>query len=238
MNEATRVLGRDGELPEGAAKRAAVEDMFDRVAPGYDRMNRVISLGMDRRWRRRAIRDLGLPVGSRVLDLACGTGDLCRDLEAAGCAPVGIDLSQGMLMSARTGAPLVRGDGEALPLASGALDGVICGFAMRNFVDLAAVLIECARVLRAGGRVAMLDAAVPEHALLRAGYTVWFRGAVPVLGRLLSRDAEAYRYLPRSTAYLDTPQALVATFRDAGFHDVVRTTMTAGAVQLLTGTRA
>jgi demethylmenaquinone methyltransferase/2-methoxy-6-polyprenyl-1,4-benzoquinol methylase len=237
VKDATRVLGRDGELPEGSEKRQAVEDMFDRVAPGYDRMNRVISLGMDRRWRRRAIRDLALPAGARVLDLACGTGDLCRDLEAAGLAPVGIDISEGMLTAARTEAPLVRGDGQALPVRTGGLDGVVCGFAMRNFVDLDAVLAECARVLRPGGRVAMLDAAIPERALLRAGNAVWFRGAVPVLGRVLSRDPEAYRYLPRSTAYLPEPAALVAAFGGAGFGDVVRSTMTGGSVQLLTGTR-
>ena len=237
MKDATRVLGRDGELLEGSEKRQAVEDMFDRVAPGYDRMNRVISLGMDRRWRRRAIRDLALPAGARVLDLACGTGDLCRDLEAAGLAPVGIDISEGMLTAARTEAPLVRGDGQALPVRTGGLDGVVCGFAMRNFVDLDAVLAECARVLRPGGRVAMLDAAIPERALLRAGNAVWFRGAVPVLGRVLSRDPEAYRYLPRSTAYLPEPAALVAAFGGAGFGDVVRSTMTGGSVQLLTGTR-
>lgn len=237
MNDTTRVLGRDGELPEGSAKRQAVEDMFDRVAPRYDRMNRVISLGMDRRWRRRTIRDLGLSAGSRVLDLACGTGDLCRDLEAAGLAPVGLDRSDGMLTAARTDAPLVRGDGEALPLPGAVLDGVVCGFAMRNFVDLAAVLAECARVLRRGGRIAVLDASVPEHALLRAGNAVWFRGAVPVLGRVLSRDPEAYRYLPRSTAYLPEPRALIELFRDAGFDHVVRATMTGGSVQLLTGTR-
>jgi demethylmenaquinone methyltransferase/2-methoxy-6-polyprenyl-1,4-benzoquinol methylase len=109
---------------------------------------------------------------------------------------------------------------------------------MRNFVDLGAVLAECARVLRPAGRVAMLDAAVPERALLRAGNAVWFRGAVPVLGRVLSRDPEAYRYLPRSTAYLPEPAALVAAFGGAGFDDVVRATMTGGSVQLLTGTHA
>jgi demethylmenaquinone methyltransferase/2-methoxy-6-polyprenyl-1,4-benzoquinol methylase len=231
------VLGRDGALPEGEEKRQAVEAMFDRVAPGYDRMNRVISLGMDRRWRRCAIAGLALAPGERVLDLACGTGDLCRDLTASALVPIGIDVSEGMLRAATTDAPLVRGDGAALPVPDGALDGLVCGFAMRNFVDLTAVLEECARVLRPAGRIAMLDAAVPGNPVMRAGNAVWFRGAVPMLGRLFARDAEAYRYLPRSTAYLPDAAALVAAFEAAGFESVERTTMTGGSVQLVTGTR-
>lgn len=230
-------VARDASLPEGAEKRRAVEDMFDRVAPDYDRMNRVISLGLDRGWRRRTVEALDLAAGAQVLDLACGTGDLCRDLLRAGHAPVGVDFSEGMLAAARSDAPLVRGDGEALPFRTGALDGVICGFALRNFADLDAVFAECGRVVRHGGRVSYLDAAVPEGALLRAGNALWFRGAVPLLGRLLSRDPAAYRYLPRSTAYLPAADELQARLRGAGFDDVRRSTMTGGSVQLLTGTR-
>ena len=235
---AAPVLGRDGSLPQGDEKRRAVDDMFDRVAPRYDRMNRVISLGLDRRWRRRTVASLGLPTGARVLDLACGTGDLSRDLADAGYVPVGLDRSDGMLAAARTRAPLVRGDGETLPFPDGSLDGVVCGFALRNFVGLATVLGECARVLRAGGALAALDAAVPEHMLLRAGNAVWFRGAVPLLGRLLAHNADAYRYLPRSTAYLPAPAVLLGMVRDAGFASAVRVTMTGGSVQLLTGVKA
>ncbi|MEX0663577.1 MAG: ubiquinone/menaquinone biosynthesis methyltransferase [Acidimicrobiia bacterium] len=238
MSAHTPVLGSDGALPEGPEKRRAVEAMFDRVAPGYDRMNRVISLGLDRRWRRRAIRALALPSGSHVLDLACGTGDLCEDLADAQHRATGIDLSEGMLAAARTAAPLVRGDAEALPFREATFDGVVCGFALRNFVELADVLTACARAVRPGGRFAAVDAAVPSHPVMRFGNALWFRGAVPVLGRLLSRDPEAYRYLPRSTAYLPDPAELVEQLRRAGFTDVERTTMTGGSVQLLTGTRA
>jgi demethylmenaquinone methyltransferase/2-methoxy-6-polyprenyl-1,4-benzoquinol methylase len=212
--------------------------MFDRVAPGYDRMNRVISLGLDHRWRRRAIAALALPSGAQVLDVACGTGDFCRDLTSVGSHAIGVDVSEGMLRAAHTDAPLVRGDAEQLPFDDASFDGIVCGFALRNFVDLGVVLTECARVVRRGGRLAALDAAVPEHALLRAGNALWFRGAVPLLGRLLSRDPEAYRYLPRSTAYLPPPAELLDVLRRAGFADPVRSTMTGGSVQLLTGTRA
>jgi len=227
-----------GGLPEGPEKRQAVEEMFDRVAPGYDRMNRIISLGRDTRWRKRTVEALGLPRGSLVLDLACGTGDLCRDLADAGYRAVGIDFSAGMLARAHTDAPLVRGDAQALPLRDRAVDGVVCGFALRNFVEVRAVFDECARVLRPGGRFAALDAAVPERVIMRAGNTVWFRGAVPLLGRFLARDADAYRYLPRSTAYLPPPRALLDLLHEAGFAGSARRTMTGGSVQLITGTRA
>ena len=152
----TPVLGHHGALPQGDAKHDAVEEMFDRLAPRYDRMNRVISLGLDRRWRQRTVDALGVPPGARVLDLACGTGDLCRDLIRAGHAPIGVDLSFGMLAAARTGAPLVQGDALRLPVPDGSVDGVTCGFALRNFVDLAPFLAELGRVTRPGGRIALL----------------------------------------------------------------------------------
>ncbi|MFN8035323.1 MAG: ubiquinone/menaquinone biosynthesis methyltransferase [Acidimicrobiia bacterium] len=228
---------KTAELPAGAAKAPAVEAMFDRISGRYDRMNRVISLGQDRRWRRHAIDALGLPGSATVLDLACGTGDLCNDATARGYRPVGVDFSAGMLASARTTAPLVRGDATNLPVPDASVDGVVCGFALRNFADLVAFFAECARVLRPGGRLASLDAAVPERALMRAGHHVWFRWTVPALGRVLAHDREAYAYLPASTAYLPSPRELVALVERAGFADVVRTTFTGGAVQLLTGTR-
>ena len=232
-----RVFDDHGELPQGAEKEVAVEAMFDRIAPTYDRANRVISLGQDRRWRRRTIAALSVPRGSTVLDLACGTGDLCRDLEAVGQHPIGVDVSVGMLANARTLAPLVRADVLRLPIPDGAVDGIVCGFALRNFVDLTAFFSECARVLRPGGRLAALDAAIPESAVMRAGHKVFFMGMVPVLGRIVAGDAEAYRYLPKSTAYLPPVEELLALAGRAGFISVARQTMTGGAVQLLTGTR-
>jgi demethylmenaquinone methyltransferase/2-methoxy-6-polyprenyl-1,4-benzoquinol methylase len=235
---APHVLGHDGSLPQGQAKHSAVEGMFDRLAPRYDRMNRIISLGMDKGWRRHTVDALAAVGGGTVLDLACGTGDLCRDLAARGYSPIGLDFSAGMLAAATVGAPLVRGDGAVLPFATARADGVTCGFALRNFVDLNAVFAECARVLRPGGRLAALDATVPTNPVMRAGNAVWFRGAVPLLGRLVARDAEAYRYLPKSTAYLPPVEELAARLRTAGFRDVRHTTFTGGSVLLLTGTRA
>ena len=223
-------------LPTGDEKRTTVTAMFDRVAPSYDRLNRLISLGQDRRWRRHAIDALAARPGDRVLDLACGTGDLCRELAAAGCRPVGFDLSPGMLEHARVVAPLVLADALQLPLPDATADGITCGFALRNFTDLSAFARECVRVLRPGGRVSLLDAAEPTGTFTRFGHSIWFRHAVPRIGGLLG-DGAAYRYLPASTAYLPDPIAIVNLFTDAGLADVRRRTFTGGAVQLITGRR-
>jgi demethylmenaquinone methyltransferase/2-methoxy-6-polyprenyl-1,4-benzoquinol methylase len=225
-------------LPVGDEKRVMVESMFDGVAPRYDRLNRIISLGLDQGWRRRTVATLGLPAGARVIDLACGTGDLCDDVRAAGYRPFGFDVSAGMLAVAHTTAPLVRSDVLVLPVPDGSVDGVTCGFALRNFVDLPTFFAECGRVLRPGGRIAALDAAEPENPVMRIGNSVWFRGIVPWIGARFSDNPAAYRYLPASTAYLPPGPALMDQVRAAGFDAVGRRTMMGGSVQLLTATRA
>jgi demethylmenaquinone methyltransferase/2-methoxy-6-polyprenyl-1,4-benzoquinol methylase len=232
---AARAVERD--LPQGGEKRLAVETMFDRIAPRYDLVNRVISLGQDRRWRRHTVSALRLPPGATVVDVGCGTGDLCDVLAAAGHRAVGVDVSAGMLAAAHTTAPLVRADALTLPIRDGAVDGVVTGFALRNLVDLDRFFGECARVVRPGGRVVALETAEPASSLARAGHHVWFRHVVPFLGARLSHDADAYRYLPRSSAYLPPTPELLALVSAAGFTAVERRTFTAGAVQLITGTR-
>jgi len=226
------------ELPEGDEKRRSVETMFDRVAPNYDHMNRVISLGLDRGWRRHTLDELGLPGGSLVLDLACGTGDLAQELTDRGARAIGVDFSAGMLAASNVSTPLVRGDAARLPLRDAGFDGVVSGFALRNFVELTGVFSEVARVLRSGGRFAALDATVPTNPLLRIGNAIWFRGAVPLLGRLLAHDAAAYSYLPRSTAYLPPPQVLADALGEAGFVDARHHTLLGGSVLVLSATRA
>lgn len=223
-------------LPQGAEKQRMVRDMFDAIAPRYDLVNRIMTFRLDVRWRKRAVQDLALPPGSRVLDLAAGTGDLCRDLTAAGHHPIGVDLSFGMLAAARTTAPLVHADALRLPMPDASVDGATCGFALRNFVDLGAFLVELGRVVRPGGRIALLEVAEPPNPIMRLGHGVYFGKVVPRIGALLS-DASAYRYLPRSVAYLPAPDELVAMIRDAGFADATRTTLSGGISQLLVGTR-
>ncbi len=223
-------------LPQGDAKVVAVRDMFDAIAPRYDRLNRIISFRLDVRWRHRAVRELALRPGSRVIDLASGTGDLCIDLQSAGLVPFSFDLSFGMLSADRSGAPLVQADILRLPLPEAAVDGVTCGFALRNLVDLDAFFGELARVTRPGGRIALLDVGIPHNAVVRWGNDIYFGRVVPRIGALLS-DGAAYRYLPKSVEYLPSPDDMVTSLTAAGFDDVRHSQLSGGLTQLLTGTR-
>ncbi len=227
--------GRAG-LPSGPEKTELVRTMFDTIAPRYDLVNRMMTFRLDQRWRRQAAQALGLPRGSRVLDLACGTGDLLTILASLGVRPIGIDLSSGMLAANRTAFPLAQADGARLPLAAGSVDGVTCGYALRNFTDLGAVFDELGRVVRPGGRISLLEVGEPERGPLRAGHRIWFHRAVPLIGGLVS-DADAYRYLPKSTAYLPTTAELRSMLLSSGFSTVNRHPLSGGLSQLLTATR-
>lgn len=213
-----------------------VRKMFDAIAPRYDLVNRIMTFRLDTRWRRRAVRDLALPANSTVLDLAAGTGDLCIDLRRAQLRPIAIDLSFGMLSNDRSNAPRAQADILRLPMPSESVDGIICGFALRNLVDLEIFFTECARVIRPGGRIALLDVGVPHNPLVRFGNNIYFGKVVPRIGALLS-DAAAYRYLPRSVAYLPDRSVLVAQLQRAGFADAVHTQLSGGLTQLMVGTR-
>lgn len=225
------------DLPEGDDKRRAVRSMFDSIAPRYDLVNRIMTFRMDVGWRRRTVRELRLGPGSVVADLACGTGDFCRELQRQQLRPIGFDLSFGMLANARTTAPLAEGDALCLPLADGALDGVTCGFALRNLVELDGFFDELARVVRPGGRIALLEVAEPPNRFLRFGHSIYFGRIVPKVGGLIS-DASAYQYLPKSVAYLPEPQVMLDRLRNAGFTWVERRLLSTGIAQLITATRA
>ena len=223
-------------LPRGEEKAAAVRSMFDAIAPRYDLVNRVMTFRMDVGWRRRTVTALRLPPPALVLDVACGTGDLCRVLTDAGHRAVGVDFSSGMLAVARTSAPLVQGDALALPFKAAIFDGITCGFALRNVTSLPRLFAELARVLRVGGRVALLEVARPAAALPRTVHALYFNRVVPLVGALLS-DREAYRYLPRSTAYLPEREGLESLLSEAGFTDFRTTPLGFGAAQTVTATR-
>ena len=214
-----------------------VRNMFDAIAPRYDLVNRIMTFRLDTRWRRRAVRDLALPANSTVLDLASGTGDLCIDLRRAQLLPISIDLSFGMLSNDRSNAPRAQADILRLPMPPQSVDGIICGFALRNLVDLDVFFAECARVIRPGGRIALLDVGVPHNPLVRFGNNIYFGKIVPKIGALLS-DAAAYRYLPRSIAYLPDRSVLVAQLQRAGFADATHTQLSGGLTQLMVGTRS
>ncbi|MDQ6927314.1 MAG: ubiquinone/menaquinone biosynthesis methyltransferase [Actinomycetota bacterium] len=228
-------------LPQGTDKVRAVDRMFDAIAPRYDLLNRILTFGMDVRWRKLAVRSLGLATESVILDIGCGTGDLCRVLSAGGYRAVGIDRSAGMLAGAKGprsgGAALVRGDGTCLAVADDSVDGIVSGFTLRNLVSLVPFLDECARAVRPGGRIALLEVSTPGHPALRAGHAAYFGHVVPFVGGLLS-DRAAYSYLPQSVAYLPGDDELVAMIAAAGFPDARRQALSAGIAQLIIGTRA
>ena len=210
--------------------------MFDTIAPRYDRLNRLLTFRLDIGWRRRTVRSLALEPGSLVADLACGTGDLCRDLHQTGYQVIGIDLSWGMLTASQTEAPLIHGDVLSISLPDHSMDGITCGFALRNLESLHPFLAEIARILRPGGRMALLEVDRPTNPFLRFGHGLYFNRVVPWVGGLLS-DRDAYRYLPRSVAYLPERAKLLALIADAGFVEVGKQRLSGGIAQLLTATR-
>jgi demethylmenaquinone methyltransferase/2-methoxy-6-polyprenyl-1,4-benzoquinol methylase len=233
----TKPVWDSDTLPQGSDKVTAVRQMFDAIAPRYDLVNRIMTFRLDVRWRRKAVDLLALPSASTVIDLASGTGDLCVDLQRAGHQPLSFDLSYGMLAADRSGAPRVQSDILRLPLRGRSVDGATCGFALRNLVELPAFFAELGRVVRPGGRIALLDVGVPRSRVIRWGNNVYFGKVVPRIGALLS-DGAAYRYLPRSVAYLPAPTQMLAALRAAGFADAEHRQLTGGITQLLLGTRS
>ncbi len=228
----------DGELPRGEEKVAKVENMFDRIAPSYDRVNRIMTFGLDQRWRKRVLREIQLTPGDIFLDLACGTGDFSRLATAIGAVAIGIDRSAGMLANARTSSGLIRGDILQLPIPTNAVDSLACGFALRNVIDIMGLCLECSRVLRPGGRLGFIEVAEPESKVLAALHRFYFHKMVPTIGGIISGQRDAYEYLPRSVAYLPETKSLLADVREAGFRSVRRTLLPGGGAQLITAVRA
>ncbi len=210
--------------------------MFDAIAPRYELLNKLMTLGLDSRWRRRAVADLRLARNSVVLDVAAGTGDFARELKRQHHRAVGTDLSYNMLHVARDVPERVQADASMLPFRGASFDGVTCGYALRNFTDLQATFDEMARVLRPGGRLSLLEVAEPTGGVLRASFRLWFRKVVPFIGSLLS-DREAYHYLPASTAYLPTPREITSMLNRAGFSAVNNRPVMGGLSQQFLATR-
>ena len=217
----------------------AVRGMFDRIAPVYDTMNRVMTAGLDVRWRRLAAAS-AVRAGDRVLDAACGTGDLAlADLRAGAGAVTGLDFSPRMLERARRKAPAiewVEGDLLALRFEDGAFDAATIGFGIRNVSDLELGLRELRRVLRPGGRLAVLEITRPRGAL-RPFYSLWFDRLVPLLGRLLPGGA-AYAYLPASVSRFPRAEELAEVIRAVGFEQVDFRLLGGSIVALHTGVAA
>ena len=236
MSKSDKAAWDTPDLPQGDAKAKVVQNMFDAIAPRYDLVNRIMTFRLDTRWRKIAVRKLALSRGARVLDLASGTGDLCINLRTAGLHPLSFDMSFGMLAADHSNAPRVQADILRLPIATESVDGVTCGFALRNLVDLNVFFHEIARVTKSGGRIALLDVSTPTNPLIRWGNSLYFGKVVPRIGGLLSNRA-AYNYLPKSIAYLPAPEKLVDMLQQAGFEHVRHEQLSGGLTQLMHATK-
>jgi len=228
-------------------KRAFVQAMFSDIAPRYDLLNHLLSFNVDRRWRRRAIAELGWsrrPAGT-YLDLCAGTRDVATELaRASGFAGrvIGADFAEPML---RAGAAKARGlavsplasDALALPLRNESCAGAIVAFGVRNLADLDSGLREVARVLQPGARFVILEFTTPSQSIVRSGYHLYFHHVLPRLGGLISGNRGAYRYLPESVAHFPEPAELATRMRSAGFADVRWTSLTFGIAAIHVGTR-
>jgi demethylmenaquinone methyltransferase/2-methoxy-6-polyprenyl-1,4-benzoquinol methylase len=222
-------------VASGRLPAEGVRAMFDRIAPVYDAMNRTMTAGLDRRWRRITAASVVQP-GDAVLDACCGTGDLAIADARAGGRVTGLDFSERMLERARRKAPeleWVSGDLLTLPFADASFDAATVGFGVRNVDDLARALAELRRVLRTGGRLGILEITRPRGVLVPF-YRFWFDGVVPLLGKLLP-GGSAYTYLPASVRRFPGPQELAAVIAAAGFTHVGYRTFAGGIVALHTG---
>ncbi|MEP6909176.1 MAG: bifunctional demethylmenaquinone methyltransferase/2-methoxy-6-polyprenyl-1,4-benzoquinol methylase UbiE [Actinomycetota bacterium] len=225
------MTAQTGTLPPEGVRR-----MFDRIAPVYDSMNRLMTVGLDRRWRRETAAAVVRP-GDRVLDVCCGTGDLALAAAEAGGDVTGLDFSAPMLERARgksAEVEWIEGDALALPFAEESFDAVTIGFGLRNVANVERGLEELRRVLRPGGRIAILEITRPKGALAPF-YRLWFDGVIPLAGKVLP-GGSAYSYLPASVRRFPAPDGLAKLLDEAGFDEIKWRQFAGGIVALHTGT--
>ena len=230
-------------------RKAQIRQMFDGISGDYDRLNHLMSLDIDRTWRRRALRALAEGADGaaplQVLDLACGTGDFAIAIAKGipGAQVTGLDLSEGMLkmMAGKVETAslperirILQGDAEALPFGDGSFDRVGIAFGIRNFEDREQGLREMRRVLRPGGRLVILELSVPENPLVRWAYNLYFLHILPWIGGRVSGDRAAYRYLPASVTQFPGRAAFMETLRACGFENVRHKALTLGTCRLYT----
>jgi demethylmenaquinone methyltransferase/2-methoxy-6-polyprenyl-1,4-benzoquinol methylase len=230
-------------------KKEKVREMFDNIAPSYDKLNHVLSMNVDKLWRRHALKEIVDGTSQRILDVACGTGDSTVSIAKAvteGSEVIGVDISEGMMALVKGKAEkagvenrisLQVADGEALPYEEGAFDRVTCAFGIRNFEHKEKGLSEFLRVLKPGGRAVILELSVPQNRLVRWAYDLYFLHILPRIGGAVSGDKAAYRYLPASVHHFPAPKEFCRMMEAAGFRAVRCRTFTFGLCRMFVGER-
>lgn len=228
-------------------KKEKIRQMFDGIAPSYDRLNHIMSLNVDKVWRRHALKQIVDGTPQRLLDVACGTGDSTISAAVAaaeGSVVTGVDISEGMMAlvmdKARKAGVADRirlqvADGEALPFADGAFHRVTCAFGIRNFEHKEKGLAEFRRVLCPGGRAVILELSVPQNRVIRWFYDLYFLHVLPWIGGVVSGDKAAYKYLPASVHAFPAPGDFCAMMREAGFSRVSHKAFTLGLCRMYVG---
>ena len=231
------------------AKKEGVKKMFDNIAPDYDKLNHILSLNIDKRWRKKAVRELAdEPRPLKVLDVACGTGDFTIEIAqkvSKGSEVLGVDISDGMIAVgveklAKLGmdVKLEVADCEALPYEDNTFDRISVGFGVRNFEHLELGLSEMYRVLTPGGKLVILELSVPSNAFIRWCYKLYFLKILPFIGGLVSGNRGAYEYLPASVLRFPAPDKFMSMMKEAGFDVVEHTSLTMGVCRMYVGKKA
>ena len=228
------------------AKKEGIRKLFDNIAPDYDKLNHILSLNIDKGWRKKAVRELTDSASPlNVLDVACGTGDFTIEIAqkvAEGSKVIGIDLSEGMMKIGRekiaaagVSATMVQGDCEELPYGDATFDRISVGFGVRNFEHLEIGLAEMCRVLKQDGKLVILELSVPSNAFIRWCYKLYFLKILPTVGGWVSGDRGAYEYLPASVLRFPAPDKFMGMMREAGFKNVAHKALTFGICRMYIG---
>jgi demethylmenaquinone methyltransferase/2-methoxy-6-polyprenyl-1,4-benzoquinol methylase len=229
---------------QGRERSDFVQAMFNRIAKRYDLMNRLMTFGQDQSWRRFVVKQASVPKDGRLLDVATGTGDILFEAlkKVPGLVPVGADFARGMMRAGQhrkdgNRVMWMQSDALALPFEDASFDAVTSGYLMRNVIDVKGAFAEQLRVVKPGGKIVCLDTSPPPRNLLRPFILIHLKLVIPLLGRLISGNPDAYKYLPESTQAFKTPEELAGIMRSAGLDNVTYQTFMFGTMAIHTGSR-
>ena len=228
------------------AKKEGIRKLFDNIAPEYDKLNHILSLNIDKGWRKKAVREIADQQKSlKVLDIACGTGDFTIEIAqklTIGSSIIGVDISEGMMaigrekiIKAGVNATMEMADCEALPYENNTFDRISVGFGVRNFENLEVALNEMHRVLMPNGKAVILELSLPSNGFIRWCYKLYFLKILPAIGGMISGNRSAYKYLPASVLKFPAPEKFMEMMKNAGFEHIEHRSMTFGICRMYVG---